>query len=448
MRILVATGLNRGPAEYRNLGDVAMLQVAVNRLLALWPNSEVQVLTDSPEDLARHCPGARAVSRAGGRCLVDNGVILGRLHRLLPQRLSSLASAWKRRIGLASPSLLESIIGLRLKFRDTGRREKFQAFLFALKNADLLVVCGSGGFADSCREWNLSTMGMMEAAMRRDVPVVMFGQGIGPLHDAATLAWARQVLPKVQLITLRGTEGGTQLLQSLGVAAENAQLTGDETVELAYKARAAQAGDAIGINLRVATYSDVTNDVLDQLRAVLQQQARVHNAPLAAIPIALHEYADDAATIRRLLAGLDDNSDGGLSLDTPLKVIRQIGNCRVVVTGAYHAAVFALAQGVPAVCLAKNDYYRSKFSGLSKAFGAGCTIVDLNQDEFARDLATAIDLQWDAADTVRPTLLAAAVRQLERSRAAYQTVKDSFESESGSVCGKASYLQLRASTIR
>lgn len=33
MRIIVATGLNAGTAEYQNMGDVAMLQVAVDRLL-------------------------------------------------------------------------------------------------------------------------------------------------------------------------------------------------------------------------------------------------------------------------------------------------------------------------------------------------------------------------------------------------------------------------------
>jgi hypothetical protein len=35
MRIVVATGLNTGAAEYQNMGDVAMLQVAVARLLRL-----------------------------------------------------------------------------------------------------------------------------------------------------------------------------------------------------------------------------------------------------------------------------------------------------------------------------------------------------------------------------------------------------------------------------
>ena len=56
IRVIVATGLNDGDAEYKNMGDVAMLQVAVARLLKLWPEARIEVLTDSPAGLARYCP--------------------------------------------------------------------------------------------------------------------------------------------------------------------------------------------------------------------------------------------------------------------------------------------------------------------------------------------------------------------------------------------------------
>ena len=81
-------------------------------------------------------------------------------------------------------------------------------FMEALHNTDLLAVCGSGGFADSCQKWNLSVLGTMEAAIRRGIPVVMFGQGMGPLRDPIVLSRAKEVLPRVALITLRGSRGG------------------------------------------------------------------------------------------------------------------------------------------------------------------------------------------------------------------------------------------------
>ena len=75
MRILIGTGLNFGPAEYQNIGDIAMLQVALTRLAELWPDAEILVLTDSVTDLARFCPSAQPLSRYGAETWIDGGVI-------------------------------------------------------------------------------------------------------------------------------------------------------------------------------------------------------------------------------------------------------------------------------------------------------------------------------------------------------------------------------------
>lgn len=430
MRVIIATGLNAGAAEYKNMGDVAMLQVAVARLLSLWPAARIEVLTESPSNLARYCPGARPLPRAGCACWVGDQVLLGKYHQFLPKWASVRLSALKRALGLYWPTLVELLIHLRLSFRDgSGRRKDFKVFMKALKSTDLLVVSGSGGFADSCREWNLSILGTTEAAIRRGVPVVMFGQGMGPLNDPMVLSRARHVLPKVSLITLRGSRGGPRLLQSLGVELAGVLTTGDEAIELAYAARVDEPGNAVGINLRVAAYAAVKTDTIEKVGSVLREFARRYKAPLLPIPVAFHEYAHDQETIRRLLAGVDDESDGGLSLDTPLKLIKQTGRCKIVVTGAYHAAVFALAQGIPVVCLTKSPYYLAKFQGLEDLFGLGCTTVMLNEPDMPSTLAAAIEKTWNSAELVRLPLLQSALRQIEGSREAYQRVKYLLDSE-------------------
>jgi polysaccharide pyruvyl transferase WcaK-like protein len=429
-RVIVATGLNSGAAEYKNMGDVAMLQVAVARLLSLWPDAHIEVLTDSPANLARYCPGARPLPRAGCAYWVGNRMVLGRYHQFLPRWASARLSDLKRAIRLHCPALLEFLIRLRLSFRDgDGRRGDFKAFLEALKKSDLLVVCGSGGFADSCREWNLSMLDTIEVALRRGIPVVMFGQGMGPLNDRVVLRRAKNVLPGVSLITLRGSRGGLPLLESLGVPSAGVLTTGDEAVELAYQARAKAPGSAVGINLRVASYSEVKEDTVENVRLVLQEFAQRHNAPLLPIPIAFHEYANDHQTIRRLLAGFDEESDGGLFLDTPLSLIKQTARCRVVVTGAYHAAVFALAQGIPVVCLSNSAYYLAKFQGLEDLFGHGCAIVMLDEPDLPGRLAAAIESTWNAAEVVRSPLLQSAFHQVEESWGAYQRVNNLISSK-------------------
>jgi polysaccharide pyruvyl transferase WcaK-like protein len=293
MRVIVATGLNTGAAEYKNMGDVAMLQVAVSRLLRLWPAGRIEVLTESPSHLARYCPGARPLPRAGCRCWVEDRVILGRFHRFLPIWVSARLSALKRFLKMRWPVLLELLIRLRLSFRRDDRRRDFESFLEALKKSDLLVVCGSGGFADSCRRWNVSILGTIEAARVRGIPVAMFGQGMGPLNDPLVLRRAKDVLPGVSLITLRGSRGGLPLLEFIGVSSAAVLTTGDEAIELAYDARAEEPGSAIGVNLRIASYAGVRTDIVEMVGSVLQEFARRHQVTLLPIPIAFHEYAND-----------------------------------------------------------------------------------------------------------------------------------------------------------
>jgi polysaccharide pyruvyl transferase WcaK-like protein len=430
VRVIVATGLNTGAAEYQNMGDVAMLQGALTQLLNLWPGARIEVLTDSAYNLARYCPGAGPLPRAGCASWVEDGVLLGRCHHFLPKWASARLKDLKTAIRLFSPAILELLIRSRFSLRDGNRRRKdFESFLQALNRADLLVVCGSGGFADSCREWNLATLGTMEAAIGRGIPVAMFGQGMGPLDDPIVLSRAKRVLPRVTLITLRGSRGGMQLLESIGVPPAKVLTTGDEAIEIAHGARAKEPGTAVGINLRVASYAHVKVETIDKVGSVVQAFAGLHKVPLLPIPIAFHEWAADHQTIRRLLEGFDDESDGGLSLDSPLMLIKQTARCRMVVTGAYHAAVFALAQGIPVVCLTNSLYYLAKFQGLEDLFGRGCEIVILNAPDFPCKLAAAMERTWNSAEVVRLPLLQSALRQIEKSRRAYLFIKDLLGAE-------------------
>ncbi|HWZ29117.1 MAG TPA: polysaccharide pyruvyl transferase family protein [Gemmatimonadales bacterium] len=425
MRIVVETALNRGAAEYLNLGDVSMLQVAVRRLQRLWPSASISVLTDSGDSLKRHCPGAKPLSRAGRDRWIGDSFAFGRLHKLLPRGAASALRTVTDTLERHLPKLLRAMVVLRLRVQDSEHiREDVAEFLKAMESADLFVVCGAGGFTDSSKEWTLTTLGTLETAIRRNVPIAMFGQGIGPLSDADVLSRAKRVLPAVKLITLRGGRGGQALAESLGVGPSRAPVTGDEAVELAYESRPAALGHALGVNLRVASYAEVSEDVCDKLRPVLQDFARRRGAPILPAPIAFHAFASDHLAIRRILAGYDDQSDGGLALDTPLKVIEQVGRCRVVVTGAYHAAVFSLSQGVPVICLAASADYIAKFLGLEDLFGQGCQTLLLDDPMFTQKLEAALENAWQSADEVRLPLQRAAARQIELSWHAYERARD------------------------
>jgi colanic acid/amylovoran biosynthesis protein len=214
------------------------------------------------------------------------------------------------------------------------------------------------------------------------------------------------------------------LLASLGVPLDRVVTTGDDAIELAYVERPSGIGDAVGINLRLARSAGATEQDIDPVREGLRLFLARCPAPLVGLPIARQGNLD-AGAIERMLDGLDGSVDGrgggsGSELDTPLKVIHQVGRCRIVVTGAYHAAVFALAQGIPAVCLARTPYFFGKFQGLADQFGAGCPVVPLDGPDLPVRLARTMSAAWDEAPVVREALCRAAARQITQGYAAYQ----------------------------
>jgi colanic acid/amylovoran biosynthesis protein len=288
---------------------------------------------------------------------------------------------------------------------------------------------GMGGITDAYRQYAFGVLDTLGLAIQHGIPTAMFGQGIGPIQDAKLMARAREILPYVDLIALREGRVGRPLLDSLGVSSSRILTTGDDAIELAYQPLPVGLGKALGVNVRASRCSEVDRGLIDQIRVVLQSAAKAQKAPMIPVPISRVPREDDAVTIQRLIAGYNQVSGSVSDPDTFSKVIEQIRDCRVVVTGSYHAGVFALAQGIPVVGLAKSDYYRDKFLGLADQFGTGCESVFLTDPQWPGTLAAAIDKMWQLAEQARPQLLDAARRQVELSRAAYQHFRELISSQ-------------------
>jgi len=126
--------------------------------------------------------------------------------------------------------------------------------------------------------------------------------------------------------------------------------------------------------------------------------------------------------VERLLDGYAPVEYPDSAVDSPLRVIEEIGHCRIVITGSYHAGVFALSQGIPVIGLVASDYYQWKFDGLAHQFGDGCRVLLLATPTLALDLQTMFRELWDGSADLRPVLLSGAERQHEASRSAYAHV--------------------------
>jgi colanic acid/amylovoran biosynthesis protein len=402
---------------------MAMLGVAVARLRELWPAATLQVITSAPERVARHC-GEVETAPARGRSLLLQEHLLGPLWRLLPSRLRAELDRKEDGWRLRWPGAYAA--SLRLKARLRGRDGRDAArFLDALRRADLVVVNGSGIFTDAFKPKALAILTTLDLALRRGTPVALFAQGLGPLRDPELVRRAREVLPRVLQIAVREPLRALPLLAELGVDPALVVVTGDDAIELAFPEPprgAAASSRKIGVNVRAAAYADLEQGTLATLKLALAAAARAHQAGLVPIPIS-HQSGLDVDTLRELLGGA---GEGGASLDTPRKVIARVAECRVMVSGSYHGAVFALAQGIPVVALARSPYYVAKMEGLAHQFGPGCELVRLDGEELPARLLAAIARAWTDADRLRAPLLARAADQVKTGRGASARLREAY----------------------
>lgn len=408
MRILIEPS----SSHCLNAGDVAMLQVAYQRLRARWPQATIAILTSAPEALASYCPGAEPLDVAGRTALWQTALVAPRLGGMLGPGAIAAERSWRSR----HPGTARLAVAARARDAVSGA----DAFLAALGASDLVVASGAGQITDAFRDDALLVLDTLEAATARGIPAVMVGQGIGPIADPALLARCATVLPTLSLVTLREGETSRPLLSAAGVPDAKIRLTGDDAIEAAHQARADTLGTAIGINVRVADYASA-DGFLGPLRQGLQQAAARLGAGFVPVAISVHPQESDGATMQRLLEGVH-GVRWASDAEVVAAALSQLRAARVMVTGSYHGAVFALSQGIPVIGLTNSAYYDAKFRGLRAQFGPSCQPFPLAQPDVPGRLAAAIAAAWADAPAGREPLLDAARRQIALSRAAYDEI--------------------------
>jgi polysaccharide pyruvyl transferase WcaK-like protein len=412
-RILVQTG----SYELDNLGDQSMIRAAVDRLHERLPSARFSIVSRHSESLNEIVPGAVniPVENRGGWRWVRSGYLA--LRRTFPD-----ADPLLRRF---FPATFEK--ALRLK----AARLVNQA---VLAETDFLLLTGGGYFTDVFPGQAWAALERMRAASAMGIPFAIVGHGFGPLRNQALLDAAAELLPKATLIGLRERPESVAILGQLGVSPQRIIVTGDDSVEMSWSSRSDSPGEALGVNLRVAPYAGTTETDLRKLRDALRAFVAGMRADLIALPVCISdsvESASDARVIDKLISQIVDDH---CQLDAPgslRDIIAQISRCRAVVTASYHAAVFALSQGIPVVAIEGSEYYRLKFAGLIDHFGEGCRMISLSAQDFEAALEAALHEIWATADLLRPHLLAAAERQVEAGQFAYDRLAEIIGTRTG-----------------
>jgi len=397
---VVQTGSN----ELDNLGDQAMLEVLLARVRAGHAGARFSVFARDAEKVRSLGIGVEQIPvEQKPEWAVLRAVYLA-ARRALP--------TVDRLVRTHKPRWFNSL------FRMKARALVNPA---ALNRADILLVSGGGFITDVFPGQAWPVLERMHAAIRQNIPFALLGQGIGPIRDPALLRKARAVLPHAKLIAVRETLHSLPLLLELGVSPRRIVVTGDDAIEPAYRARNEALGKMLGVNFRVAEYAGITQSDVDRLRSPIRKLAAKLGTELISLPVCIAnsaESASDATVASHLVYSRATGSDDFIPA-TPAALIERISECRLVVTGSYHAAVFALAQGIPAVCVFNTQYYENKFRGLAEQFGDGCELIDKSGAGFEAALSLAITYSWKRAADVRPSLLRAAARQIADGHEAY-----------------------------
>jgi colanic acid/amylovoran biosynthesis protein len=406
MRILV----DHSGYDLLNLGDVAMLQSCVRRLATLWPDAEILVICRAPDRLAQYCPGAVPVALDR-----TEGMAGRRLLQHVPRRARhALGQAWR----IAGPSLVGHGPSRSRPAAGAGSP------LEALAASDLVIAAGGGYVTDTWWWHAAGVLSLLSAAQRTGRPTAMLGQGLGPINHPLLRYQARKVLPRLERLGLREGVVGPPLARAFGVPDDRVVVTGDDALEVAV-GTPARGGDAIGVNLRVSAYAGLDDAAGRVVTQAVARAARAFDAPLVMLPVSRYPEDGDLAALVRTFAGVDASVTAD-DLADPDALVEAVHQCRAVVTGSYHAAVFSLAQGVPVVCLTRSSYYDAKFTGLAALFPTACTVVDLTVADFPSRLAAAIEQAWRRPAIDRQAAYAAAVAQRERGRETYGLLRASL----------------------
>jgi colanic acid/amylovoran biosynthesis protein len=384
--------LDNGAYTLRNMGDVAMLQAAVKRMRASVSEPELFILTTSPELLKRYCPGTIPLTVKSRDCLFESDRPTG----------STLNESWRR-----------------IRRHRRSVPSEAREFQRALDEADAVLLCGGGFLNDINPYQTRPVLRMLVDAARRGKRTGLFSQGLGPLEDPELLGLLRRTGKAGVPFALRESLYGPEILSRAGVRPSQVVITGDDAVEMAWAHGPASGGNALGFSMRRVSYSEVEPrhvEVAGRAIAELRKRLAVRTVPL---PVSFNTHEQDSAVVA-LVTGADA---APLAMDTPEMLIAAASECRVVVTGTYHAAVFALAQGIPCVCFYVSTYYRNKLEGLAKQFPGGCAVVNLNADGAAKRIVNGVLRFWETSDAALGSRLRqSAEEQIQSAQSFYGRV--------------------------
>ncbi|MEM6392290.1 MAG: polysaccharide pyruvyl transferase family protein [Planctomycetota bacterium] len=401
MKILI----DHGTPDARNFGDLAMIQALVHTLRKAEPDCELGLLAQTPSAFPEHVGEEITIYNTETYWPLKNFPVAP---LRLPSWLRHMIYLWSR-----------GSVQRQCRLRSSARRRRCRPSVQQLmhdEGFDGLAIAGGSVISHTFLGFTELLFNELLAAHRQGLATAIFGAGIGPVDHALLLQWCRQVVPELTYLGSRECAQYQEMLDGMK-AGSFGEVTGD--LALAHPkltgqpAKAQPLGDLIGINVRATYYSKIEGSAADDLGQALRSVADRTGMKPCLIPINRHAEEGDHRSVGRLM-GWPKNADGLLGLvSTVDDLLDRIKHCRLVISGSYHACVFALALGVPCVAVIASDYYQHKMVGLFEMFGLQPSTVDMRQADFVQRLHQEVDRYQTVNDKQRQGWIERAREQAE-----------------------------------
>lgn len=404
-----------------NVGDAAMLQVAVQRMRSSGPMNDVMVLNSDAERFEAMGLCGRSLSVVGKGVFFRRGSLVDPWTRHFKGGSES-ALDFEHNLRFQHPKVYAAVLRARLVRQSMASRGVGE-FYRAIDRADALCVSGGGFINDSFQAHGLSVLELAEWFLKRGKPVGLFGQGIGPVRSPILREQIAKIIPQCSVVGLREGVTGPRVLEELSVMGDNVFVTGDDAIEIAHASPADSdfgGPKRIGLNLRVASYSGLPLELGGKIVNAVRESASHLATDVQPVPISWHDGDSDVGFITKSLSMGKKSSDEIVNPLSPEGVVRLLSRCRVVLTGSYHAGVFALSRGIPVIAVSASEYYDAKFVGLSHAFGGeGVRIVRPEEVADSGKLLPILEDSMKNQEELKERLTRYTLSQIEASKALY-----------------------------
>lgn len=288
-----------------------------------------------------------------------------------------------------NPQLTEQVYEI-----EAVNRFKISEVINAMKSCDLFISGGGSLLQDVTSTRSLLYyLALMKLALILKKPIMVFANGIGPINRKINRSLTRNILNKVDYITLRD-EDSKIFLNELGVVNKNIVVTADPvfTLESSEDSRVDQIlmremiptdKPLVGISIRKWINDEV---LTDNLSKAIEYMISKYDVNVVLIPM---HYPEDLSISKELLKKI--NIKGCYLVSNRYGVEDIIGiikKTRFIIAMRLHSLIYAAVQSIPMIGIVYDPKVKSFLDSID--MDKMCTVEDISYTQ----LAEYVDYIW------------------------------------------------------